>query len=832
MGTKARSGWRAGSGALKPVWRTVTARPRAWRIAPGWSMGLMWPWNGNGKSTTPWRRGLSCAAIGSERQCGCCNARSADSDAELAGTGSMNLGARGVLGFLAGLLALSAVAFLLLIVFVLMGEGMDVNMFPAGLRVLAVDDNCTTRFVLKRQLQHCNYNVTTVTEAETALHMLRETKDRDDQFHLVISDVVMPGIDGFKLLEVISLEMDIPVIMLSANEEMETMMKGIKHGACDYLVKPARMEQIRNIWTHVVRKSSISDKKKGANHTKKLTKNKKDGDCAEEDNAGTSTQKRQRISWSRELHRKFVEAINKIGLDRAVPKNILQVMNVDGLNRGNVASHLQKYRLYLKKMNEGTLRHSNPFVDELQAWQSAHTPADKNAPASSQDHLELVHPAPSSIGASSSSNAFSMMSCPSPFGMNNLQQDMELVGNGVNLPEDVPVPVQDVSRFISSGSSSANMSNGVVFNISIPFSSGTSGSSSAKISNDCSPLATSMHFPSSRSCSNYASILRAKMLEANRGIPFDADSFIEEIAAGEMPDPSSQLQLQSPELANQHSVQIQSSSAGLFNQVAPSGHLPLQSPELVNQPLTQIQSSSAGLFNQVSRESHQFAGPSNPSNSWKIGVTSRFPDISHSAGMSIGSSQGNSVKINQLTRFVASTGLVPTLENGYQNQMSGLMGRPTLMVGFSEEAVAPFNFGSSAMPIGSSAPGTSSSVRPALANLQIGNSVMLTQMPNGGDATGNSNALGSSSSVRPALANLQIANSVMLTQVPNGGGETGNLPGGGTADQQAVGDQVNNRNGLPAGTKAQNGAINDMDDLFAGWVNHVRSFLILFLSAY
>jgi len=50
-----------------------------------------------------------------------------------------------------------------------------------------------------------------VTDAKTALDMLRERKDVD-QFELVISDVVMPDIDGFKLLELIGLEMDIPVI--------------------------------------------------------------------------------------------------------------------------------------------------------------------------------------------------------------------------------------------------------------------------------------------------------------------------------------------------------------------------------------------------------------------------------------------------------------------------------------------------------------------------------------------------------------------------------------------------------------------------------------------
>ncbi|CAN6200969.1 unnamed protein product [Urochloa humidicola] len=96
-----------------------------------------------------------------------------------------------------------------------MAEEMNVGMFPSELRVLVVDDDCTGLRVLKGQLKHCNYhNVTTATNAATALDMLRERKGRDDQFDLVISDIFMAdgGIDGFNLLEHISLEMDIPVI--------------------------------------------------------------------------------------------------------------------------------------------------------------------------------------------------------------------------------------------------------------------------------------------------------------------------------------------------------------------------------------------------------------------------------------------------------------------------------------------------------------------------------------------------------------------------------------------------------------------------------------------
>jgi CheY-like chemotaxis protein len=52
--------------------------------------------------------------------------------------------------------------------------------------------------------------VTAVTDAKKALEMIRERKD-GDQFNLVISDVVMPDVDGFRLLELLGLEMDMPV---------------------------------------------------------------------------------------------------------------------------------------------------------------------------------------------------------------------------------------------------------------------------------------------------------------------------------------------------------------------------------------------------------------------------------------------------------------------------------------------------------------------------------------------------------------------------------------------------------------------------------------------
>ncbi|KAF8055757.1 Fam91a1 [Scenedesmus sp. PABB004] len=63
--------------------------------------------------------------------------------------------------------------------------------------------------------------------------------------------------------------------------------------------------------------------------------------------------KRPRLVWTPALHKTFEAAVAKLGLDKAVPKTIMQIMGVEGLTRENVASHLQKYRLQLKRGDGG-----------------------------------------------------------------------------------------------------------------------------------------------------------------------------------------------------------------------------------------------------------------------------------------------------------------------------------------------------------------------------------------------------------------------------------------------------------------------------------------------
>lgn len=60
--------------------------------------------------------------------------------------------------------------------------------------------------------------------------------------------------------------------------------------------------------------------------------------------------KRPRLIWTQALHRRFLQSVDKCGgVDRALPKAIMKRMDVNGLTRENVASHLQKYRLRVRK---------------------------------------------------------------------------------------------------------------------------------------------------------------------------------------------------------------------------------------------------------------------------------------------------------------------------------------------------------------------------------------------------------------------------------------------------------------------------------------------------
>jgi class 3 adenylate cyclase len=103
-------------------------------------------------------------------------------------------------------------------------------------RLLVVDDNKVNRLLLGRGLEQHGHSVEFAENGLQALEMLR-----NGGFDLVLLDIMMPELDGYQVLEQLTTEhdlRDIPVIMTSANDELDSVVRCIEMGAEDFLVKP------------------------------------------------------------------------------------------------------------------------------------------------------------------------------------------------------------------------------------------------------------------------------------------------------------------------------------------------------------------------------------------------------------------------------------------------------------------------------------------------------------------------------------------------------------------------------------------------------------------
>jgi len=108
---------------------------------------------------------------------------------------------------------------------------------PRGqLRILAVDDDPFIRKMLEKVLTEAKYDVVLATDGEEALEKVY--RERPD---LIISDVVMPKIDGLSLVKKLKGHLQtsiIPVILLTSMDEVENEVEGLEAGADDYIPKP------------------------------------------------------------------------------------------------------------------------------------------------------------------------------------------------------------------------------------------------------------------------------------------------------------------------------------------------------------------------------------------------------------------------------------------------------------------------------------------------------------------------------------------------------------------------------------------------------------------
>ena len=101
------------------------------------------------------------------------------------------------------------------------------------MRILVVDDDIDILQLVSIHLIRQGYEVERTSDAQQALALLEEV-----EVDLAIVDVMMPGMNGFELTKILTKELDIPVILLTAKGQLEDKEKGFIAGSEDYIVKP------------------------------------------------------------------------------------------------------------------------------------------------------------------------------------------------------------------------------------------------------------------------------------------------------------------------------------------------------------------------------------------------------------------------------------------------------------------------------------------------------------------------------------------------------------------------------------------------------------------
>lgn len=106
--------------------------------------------------------------------------------------------------------------------------------------ILVVDDDEKITSMLRRSLTFEGYEVSTAANGQIALQKIFEKEP-----HLVILDVMMPYVDGWEVCRRLrEAGSQVPVLMLTAKDEVSDRVKGLDIGADDYLVKPFALEEL------------------------------------------------------------------------------------------------------------------------------------------------------------------------------------------------------------------------------------------------------------------------------------------------------------------------------------------------------------------------------------------------------------------------------------------------------------------------------------------------------------------------------------------------------------------------------------------------------------
>ena len=123
--------------------------------------------------------------------------------------------------------------------------------------ILVIDDDRNILAIIEMYLRKAGYEVTCVERGDEALQAFRRVQPA-----LVVLDVMLPGMDGWEVLDKLRQESDVPVIMLTAKGDTLDRIPGLDLGADDYIVKPFDAKELLARIKAVLRRSSLPENEK------------------------------------------------------------------------------------------------------------------------------------------------------------------------------------------------------------------------------------------------------------------------------------------------------------------------------------------------------------------------------------------------------------------------------------------------------------------------------------------------------------------------------------------------------------------------------------------
>lgn len=125
-------------------------------------------------------------------------------------------------------------------------------------KILVVEDNKNLLFLMKSRLEQSGYEVLLAENGQEALRLLESFR-----VDLIISDIMMPHMDGFELIESLrEANYNMPILIVTAKESFEDKERGFRLGTDDYMVKPIDMNEMILRVAALLRRAQINNEHK------------------------------------------------------------------------------------------------------------------------------------------------------------------------------------------------------------------------------------------------------------------------------------------------------------------------------------------------------------------------------------------------------------------------------------------------------------------------------------------------------------------------------------------------------------------------------------------